>query len=214
MSESQTSLESKGRSGNSAETVDAFIDDFNRSKPREMAMEYWRGEKVLDEDLEKKSRNGDGRASGERLLLSLPRTIQPTMPGELLALVLRAQILGNCIMSVWHHGPALQPCKCPLCRRLITLLIPSQSMTGARDNSEVNGILLEIERYNRRFGGGSLTLLQIVVSIIYVLSPIDIIPEGVLGFIGFVDDILVALFFFLHIAAIYRAVLLNRHGGY
>ncbi|KAK9162098.1 hypothetical protein Syun_003000 [Stephania yunnanensis] len=121
---------------------------------------------------------------------------------------------GNCIMSVWHHGPALQPCKCPLCRRLITLLIPSQSMTGARDNSEVNGILLEIERYNRRFGGGSLTLLQILVSVIYVLSPIDIIPEGVLGFIGFVDDILVALFFFLHIAAIYRAVLLNRHGGY
>ncbi|KAK9095899.1 hypothetical protein Sjap_021396 [Stephania japonica] len=154
---------------------------------------------------------------------------------------------GNCIMRVWHHGPALQPCKCPLCRRLITLLVPSESMTRARDNSEVNGILLEIERYNRRFGGGSLTLLQrlrdmpfllrrlvremadpqrgfnlvlrarvilsIVVSIIYVLSPIDFIPEGVLGFIGFVDDILVALFFFLHIAAIYRAVLLNRHGG-
>ncbi len=33
---------------------------------------------------------------------------------------------GECILRVWQHSSVLQPCKCPICRRSITLLIPSE----------------------------------------------------------------------------------------
>ncbi|KAF6147809.1 hypothetical protein GIB67_014389 [Kingdonia uniflora] len=153
----------------------------------------------------------------------------------------------SCIMRVWHHGSALQPCKCPICRRAITLLIPSEEFVQDRHDAEDDEVLVNIERYNRRFGGGTSSLSQrlqdlpfflrrllrelmdpqrslplvfrarmffaMLLSVIYILSPIDIIPEGILGIIGILDDILIALIFFLHIAAIYRTTLLSRHGG-
>ncbi|MGJ2543834.1 DUF1232 domain-containing protein [Salmonella enterica subsp. enterica serovar Paratyphi A] len=52
-----------------------------------------------------------------------------------------------------------------------------------------------------------------LLSAIYILSPIDIIPEGILGVIGLMDDLLIALICFLHIATLYRSVLVFRHGG-
>ncbi|XP_004499580.1 uncharacterized protein [Cicer arietinum] len=149
----------------------------------------------------------------------------------------------NCILLVWQHSSsALQPCKCPLCRRPITLLVP---------NSQSNNnpsLLSQIQTYNRLFGhqsnspfsqrlldlpfllkrlfwdffdpSRSLPLvirarvfIATVLSAIYILSPIDIIPEGVLGIIGLLDDLLIALIFFLHVAALYRSVLYRRHGG-
>ncbi|KAF8404277.1 hypothetical protein HHK36_009159 [Tetracentron sinense] len=134
--------------------------------------------------------------------------------------------LCNCIMRVWHHGSALQPCKCPICRRLITLLIPCEAASlgvGHNHDPEVGEVLQNVERYNRLFGGGRPSLIQahsdcflisqMAVSGIYVLSPIDIIPEGILGVVGLLDDLLIVLIFFLHVAAIYRSALLFRHGG-
>jgi RING finger protein 170 len=38
-------------------------------------------------------------------------------------------------------------------------------------------------------------------------------PAGVLGLFGFVDDLLILLIVFVHLAAIYRSLLLYRHGG-
>ncbi|PKU83054.1 hypothetical protein MA16_Dca007725 [Dendrobium catenatum] len=63
--------------------------------------------------------------------------------------------------------------------------------------------------------------IQIVPTILYVLSPIDILPEdtliishtGVFGLVGFIDDLLILLIAFLHLAALYRSILLYRHGG-
>ncbi|KAK1276402.1 hypothetical protein QJS04_geneDACA001840 [Acorus gramineus] len=154
---------------------------------------------------------------------------------------------GNCILRVWHHSSALRPCKCPICRRSITLLIPSGSTTQRHGDPEGSQVLENIEKYNRLFGGGSHSLFQrlqdlpflirrllrelidpqrslplvirarvlfaMVLSAVYVLSPIDILPEAVLGVVGFVDDFLVVLVVFLHLAAIYRSVLVYRHGG-
>uniref|UniRef100_A0A1D1Y3J6 E3 ubiquitin-protein ligase RNF170 n=1 Tax=Anthurium amnicola TaxID=1678845 RepID=A0A1D1Y3J6_9ARAE len=154
---------------------------------------------------------------------------------------------GECILRVWHHGSALQACKCPICRRLITLLVPSEVTQHQHRETEVGRVLENIQQYNRFFGGGSRSLNQrlrdlpfflgrllrelmdpqrslplvvkaqmifvMVVSAIYVLSPVDILPEGVLGVIGLIDDFLVLLIVFLHLSAIYRSVLLNRHGG-
>ncbi|ONM11395.1 Mitochondrial transcription termination factor family protein [Zea mays] len=37
--------------------------------------------------------------------------------------------------------------------------------------------------------------------------------DGMLGLFGFVDDLLILLIVFLHLAAVYRSLLLYRHGG-
>ncbi|KAJ6744763.1 hypothetical protein OIU79_030982 [Salix purpurea] len=55
--------------------------------------------------------------------------------------------------------------------------------------------------------------ISVILSAIYIISPVDIIPEGLLGIVGLLDDLLVVLICFLHVAAIYRALLYYRHGG-
>ncbi|CAA0233046.1 unnamed protein product [Arabidopsis thaliana] len=155
--------------------------------------------------------------------------------------------IGNCIMLVWRHGSTLRPCKCPLCRRPISLLVPSEETVRSRNDATVSEVLHDVETYNRVFGGQSSGLIQrmqdlpfllrrllremmdpqrtlplvirarvyiaLILSAIYIISPIDIIPEGVLGVIGLLDDLLIALICFLHVAALYRSVLYSRHGG-
>lgn len=155
---------------------------------------------------------------------------------------------GSCIIRVWNHGSALRPCKCPICRRLITLLIPTEDAQIHRHEPEAGQVLENIEKYNRSFGGGSPSLVQrlrdlpfftrrllrelmdpqrslplvfrarmifaMILSSLYVLSPVDILPEGILGLVGFLDDLLILLIVFLHLAAIYRSILLYRHGGH
>ncbi|KAJ4823494.1 hypothetical protein Tsubulata_015526 [Turnera subulata] len=191
---------------------------------------------------------------------------------------------GDCIMLVWHHGSAFLPCKCPLCRRQITLLVPGEASLRERNDPEVAEILAKIERYNHLFGGTSSSLFQVnvscnrvisclqrvqdlpfllrrllremmdpqrtlpfvirarvylavkclgdccescpalksfctisymqmILSAVYIVSPVDIIPEAILGIVGLLDDFLIILICFLHVAAIYRSVLYYRHGG-
>ncbi|KAJ4967589.1 hypothetical protein NE237_019438 [Protea cynaroides] len=67
---------------------------------------------------------------------------------------------GNCILRVWHHGSALGPCKCPICRRIITVLIPCETLLQNRREPDVWEVLHDIQRYNRSFGGGSNGLIQ------------------------------------------------------
>ncbi|KAF2297311.1 hypothetical protein GH714_021224 [Hevea brasiliensis] len=55
--------------------------------------------------------------------------------------------------------------------------------------------------------------IAMILSAIYILSPVDIIPEGILGIFGLLDDLLIGLMCFLHVAAVYRSVLYYRHGG-
>ncbi|KAG2533965.1 hypothetical protein GQ55_9G016900 [Panicum hallii var. hallii] len=153
---------------------------------------------------------------------------------------------GECIIRVWHHGPAVQACKCPICRRLINLLVPAP-LSEQEDDPQLHRILGEIQHYNCIFGGAPRSLTQrlqdlpffirrlfrelmdpqrtlplvfrarmmmmVALSAIYVLSPVDILPESVLGLFGFVDDLLILLIVFLHLAAVYRSLLLYRHGG-
>ncbi|KAI5655907.1 hypothetical protein M9H77_24700 [Catharanthus roseus] len=153
----------------------------------------------------------------------------------------------NCIIQVWNYGPALQPCRCPLCRRHITLLIPTEASLRQRSTTGVAEILEKVEHYNRVFGERPNGLFQrmqdlpfllrrllrdmmdpqrslpfvikarvymaAVLSALYVLSPVDIIPEALLGIIGLLDDFIIVLICFLHVAALYRSFLLARHGG-
>lgn len=64
-------------------------------------------------------------------------------------------------MLVWHHGSAVQPCKCPLCRRQITLLVPAEDSLPQRHDPEVAHILDKIQTYNRLFGDRETGLLQV-----------------------------------------------------
>ncbi|GAB2217522.1 hypothetical protein Droror1_Dr00000719 [Drosera rotundifolia] len=154
---------------------------------------------------------------------------------------------GDCILQAWHYVSALQPCRCPLCRRPINLLIPTEASLWRRHTPEVGRVLQQLEGYNRAFGGGSSGIIQklrdlpfllgrlmrdlrdpqhtlplfirfrvylaMALSAIYFLSPVDIIPEGVVGFIGLLDDALILLMCAVHVANIYRSVLVSRHAG-
>ncbi|KAJ8436940.1 hypothetical protein Cgig2_017365 [Carnegiea gigantea] len=154
---------------------------------------------------------------------------------------------GQCILRLWDYGSALQPCRCPLCRGPINLLIPTEASLQQRTNPEVANIISRLESYNRLYGERSSSLIQrlrdlpfllrrlmrdmldpqrslplvikarvylaVLLSAIYLLSPVDIIPEGILGIIGLLDDAIILLICFLHVAAIYRSVLVYRHGG-
>ncbi|XP_043711948.1 E3 ubiquitin-protein ligase RNF170-like isoform X1 [Telopea speciosissima] len=181
---------------------------------------------------------------------------------------------GNCILRVWQHGAALSPCKCPICRHSITLLITREASLQHPHDPEVSEVLKSIRRYNHSFGGGTNSLIQAIngsfpvrlyympcgrparthtvcgqrlqdlpfllwrlsraladpqrslplfsrlrmvlpmlMTFIYMLSPINIIPKGIAGFIGILDEVVIALILFLHVAAMYRSARLSRHGG-
>ncbi|RVW95610.1 hypothetical protein CK203_031578 [Vitis vinifera] len=81
--------------------------------------------------------------------------------------------LGNCILLVWQHGSALQPCKCPLCRRQITLLVPAGASQRQCNDPEVSAIVGRVERYNRLFGRCDSSLFQIGIQ--WVTFYVDII---------------------------------------
>ncbi|CAN6459144.1 unnamed protein product [Victoria cruziana] len=68
---------------------------------------------------------------------------------------------GACILHVWHHGSVLQACKCPICRRAISLLIPCEAALHQCYEPEARQVIEEVEKYNRSFGGGSLSLIQV-----------------------------------------------------
>ncbi|KAJ0232023.1 hypothetical protein HA466_0294930 [Hirschfeldia incana] len=80
---------------------------------------------------------------------------------------------GNCIMRVWSYGSnTSQPCKCPLCRRPISLLVPSEDTTQDRDDSTV---LRDLETYNRRFGGQSSSLIQRMQDLPFLVLTTEVI---------------------------------------
>ena len=79
-------------------------------------------------------------------------------------------LLGSCILQVWNHGSALQPCKCPLCRRQITLLVPSEASSQQAHNAEASAILKKIEAYNRLFGSQSSGLAKVFISFFFFFN--------------------------------------------
>lgn len=78
-------------------------------------------------------------------------------------------------MLVWRHGSTLQPCKCPLCRRPISLLVPTEDTIRNRSDSAVSEVLANLETYNRYFGGRSTSLFQVIYfSMLALLSQISL----------------------------------------
>ncbi|ESW20616.1 hypothetical protein PHAVU_005G001800 [Phaseolus vulgaris] len=71
----------------------------------------------------------------------------------------------NCIMLVWQHGSGTSSCKCPLCRRPITLLVPTEHSLRQRHDPEVAQILSKIHAYNRVFGGQPSSFFQALAGV-------------------------------------------------
>ncbi|XP_024373824.1 uncharacterized protein [Physcomitrium patens] len=154
---------------------------------------------------------------------------------------------GECILRVWQHSSVLQPCKCPICRRAITLLIPTNVSEAQQQDPEVERVIRDLAKYNRIFGGGPVSFMQrvrdmplllqrmvgelmdpqraiplvhrtrilffLVLLAVYVFSPLDVIPEGVLGLVGLLDDLLVIVMVLFYLAMLYRSTLILHHGG-
>ncbi|CAM0884845.1 unnamed protein product [Alopecurus aequalis] len=152
---------------------------------------------------------------------------------------------GQCIVGVWLHGSVLRPSDCPLCRRPITLLVPSEVASLMRDEPEIAPVVNRIEQYNRRFAGAPHSMIQwlldqpfyirrmlaefrdtnsgpplffkmqvalaVALSLLYLVSPMDLLPEAILGYRGLLDDIVVFIAAYAYVSAAYRAVLLSRH---
>lgn len=56
-------------------------------------------------------------------------------------------------------------------------------------------------------------LLCVCGALAYLVSPLDFLPEGVLGLLGFLDDFFVILLLFIYISIMYREVVTQRLAG-
>ena len=53
-------------------------------------------------------------------------------------------------------------------------------------------------------------VLCFVAAIMYLVSPLDLIPEAFFGVLGFLDDLFVVLLLALYVSIIYRRFLASR----
>lgn len=52
-------------------------------------------------------------------------------------------------------------------------------------------------------------ILYLLILIVYILYPLDIIPEAVLGFLGLFDDIAIAAVILVYVTVLFRQSLAN-----
>ena len=53
-------------------------------------------------------------------------------------------------------------------------------------------------------------LICFMAAIMYLISPLDLIPEAVFGILGLLDDVFIVLLLALYVTMIYRQFLANR----
>ena len=53
-------------------------------------------------------------------------------------------------------------------------------------------------------------ILILVLIIVYLLSPLDLLPEAVFGVIGLLDDVIIIIGTLVYIAIVYRAFITER----
>lgn len=64
-------------------------------------------------------------------------------------------------MGLWLHGSVLRPSDCPVCRRPITLLVPSEVASLLRDEPEIAPVMNRIKQYNGHFAGAPHSVVQV-----------------------------------------------------
>ena len=53
-------------------------------------------------------------------------------------------------------------------------------------------------------------ILLLVLAVAYLLSPLDILPEAVFGFLGLLDDVVVIATLLVMLTIVYRATVIER----
>lgn len=54
-------------------------------------------------------------------------------------------------------------------------------------------------------------IVMLICVVLYLLSPLDLLPEAVLGLFGFFDDLLILLIVLMYCIFVYRQVVANAH---
>jgi len=146
----------------------------------------------------------------------------------------------TCLVGFWRHTRSSSILQrgliCPCCRGYVTMLLEAFTEQGTH---EANAALHDILEYNTATGGqprtwsefisdtpvlirrllseptliglfSTTTVVLIIVTAIYVISPLDIISETVFGVYGFVDDISVLMALGTFLLSEFRHRLVSR----
>ena len=135
----------------------------------------------------------------------------------------------------------LSPLPCPLCRQTVTLVFLNLTPAELNSVSTDQPTLVDrIEEYNRRFSGAPRPLLDYLrdiptlisqmwsdtgldalmrfriyayfcLALLYLLMPMDILPEAVFGVAGVVDDVIVVVIIALYLTNTYRTYVAYRN---
>ncbi|XP_003386546.1 PREDICTED: E3 ubiquitin-protein ligase RNF170-like [Amphimedon queenslandica] len=137
----------------------------------------------------------------------------------------------KCILTYWETTWHPDACQCPCCRREINLLMPVRTNVRDRETQEkinnYNRMMLNrsipltsqvrdgpnILRhiFNEILSTSGLSFCSrlwivfiLLLTLAYLISPIDLLPELILGPIGFIDDIGSFIAAMMYIVILYR----------
>ncbi|XP_037088113.1 E3 ubiquitin-protein ligase RNF170-like [Pollicipes pollicipes] len=142
----------------------------------------------------------------------------------------------DCFFAYYGHGSPLNPMKCPVCRQQLNCaeLESAEARLTARHNvaaynRRFSGQPREWLEYIRDVPcllrhlcleffseGGLLLMFRVrvvacfVTAVMYLLSPLDIVPEAFFGMLGLFDDIFIAVLVVLYVTMIYRHYVAER----
>ena len=146
----------------------------------------------------------------------------------------------NCFALYWTHVGDFQPANCPMCRSRVTLLMLSQRREeylrdadnlakvesyNRRHSGQPRSFIEQLydtpaflrHLFHAFFTPGVLHLtysirivMVLIALLVYVVSPLDIIPESVFGVFGMIDDVIIVIFLLCLVGNLYRAFLVER----
>ncbi|NP_001088785.1 E3 ubiquitin-protein ligase RNF170 isoform X1 [Xenopus laevis] len=147
---------------------------------------------------------------------------------------------GSCIIAYWRYGTWLGAINCPICRQTVTLLFPLFGATDQEDAQNILQEATGYNRrfsgqprslmdrimdlptllrhaFREMFSVGGLfwmfrirIVLCLLGALLYLVSPLDIIPEALFGILGFLDDLFVLFLLLIYISIMYREVVTQR----
>lgn len=143
----------------------------------------------------------------------------------------------QCIIIYWRHGTWRGTIRCPVCRQQVTVLL---RCFRDRDNPEMEREINDYNRrfsgeprpwidylrdlpiLLRHLGseffsmGGLMYMFRLrivlcfLAALMYLISPLDMIPEAVFGILGLLDDLFVVLLLAIYVTVVYRRFLAGR----
>lgn len=146
----------------------------------------------------------------------------------------------RCLIEYWRHSGYGTSIRCPMCRGQVSVLLPcvrpfpdaSQPELSQKINDYnrrfsgeprpwmdyITDLPTILRHLSSEFVtlGGVVYMLRIrivlcfVAAIMYLVSPLDLIPEAFFGVLGFLDDLFVVLLLALYVSIIYRRYLASR----